>query len=309
MQKIKPAIIVLGMLFALPVLAEEMSSAEATRHKEDQHAIPASEHTVTGNITLASQYVYRGLSQTDGKPAIQGGIDYSHSSGFYLGTWLSNISWFTDQNANTAAAPVSLGSPGATGAPYLPNGSNSANLEWDVYGGVKNSLAGDWTYDLGLLTSNYPGRYENLGAYRKPDTAEVYAALSYKWLTLKYSKAISQYTFGVNESKGASYIDLAANIPLAESGVTLQAHVGHQKYPGNANRGYWGASGGNDGFFDYTDYKLGLSREYGGFVFGLAWTYANSRSAAPDNQTTAYLNAFGSNIGGSRLTASATRNF
>lgn len=309
MQKIRTLAVAIGVLLAQSALADNLPAADVTRHKEDQHAIPAAEHTVTGNVTLASQYIYRGLSQTNGKPALQGGLDYAHVSGFYAGTWLSSISWFTDQNANTAAAPVALSSPGATGAPYLPNKSNSANLEWDVYAGIKNSFAGDWTYDVGLLTSNYPGIYENLGAYRKPDTAEVYAALGYQWLALKYSKAVSHYTFGVNESRGASYIDLAATIPLPESGVTLQAHAGHQKYPGNANAGYWGASGGNNSYFDYTDYKLGLTREYRGFTYGLAWTHANSRSAAPDNQTTAYMNAFGSNIGGSRATVSVTRNF
>ena len=306
MQKNKLLVAVLGALFALPALGEEI---EATKHKEDQHAIPAAEHTFTGNVTFTTQYIYRGLSQTNGKPAIQGGLDYAHSSGLYAGTWLSNISWFTDQNTNTATTPISLASPGATGAPYLPNKSNSAGLEWDFYGGFKNSFADDWAYDLGLLTSSYPGKYENLGAYRNPTTTEAYAALGYKWLTLKYSKAISSYTFGVNESKGASYIDLAASVPLADSGFTLQAHVGHQKYPGNANTGYWGTSGGNNSFFDYTDYKLGVAKEYRGFNYGLAWTYANSKDAAPDGQTTAYINAFGSNIGRGRLTLSATRNF
>src|SRR5512140_3616978 len=90
---------------------------------------PASPHTVTGNVGITSQYVFRGLTQTDGKPAVQGGFDYAHSSGLYAGTWLSNISWFTDQNANIRSAPVSLASPGSVGAPYVPNRSNQASLE------------------------------------------------------------------------------------------------------------------------------------------------------------------------------------
>src|SRR5690242_19837831 len=57
---------------------------------------PTPEHTLTGNIGFFSQYIFRGLTQTDRDPAAQGGFDYSHSSGFYLGTWASNISWLRD---------------------------------------------------------------------------------------------------------------------------------------------------------------------------------------------------------------------
>ena len=53
-------------------------------------------HTFTGNVGLFSQYIFRGLTQTNRKPAIQGGFDYAHESGFYAGVWASNISWITD---------------------------------------------------------------------------------------------------------------------------------------------------------------------------------------------------------------------
>lgn len=306
---------VLAGAMALPsfMIASPAGAAEAetTSHKQDIHAIPEAEpHTVTGNVAFATQYVFRGLSQTNGKPALQGGLDYAHTSGFYTGTWLSNISWFTDQNAGTKAAPVALTSPGDVGAPYTANRSNSAKLEWDVYGGFKNSFADGWTYDVGGIYSCYPGTYDNLGAYRRADTLEVYGSIGYKWVSLKYSKGVSNYTFGVNEGKGASYLDLSALVPLGESGLNLLAHVGKQDFPGNPNTGYWGtASGGNNNYFDYTDYKLGLTKDYSGFTYGLAYTYANTKDAAPDNDTTAYLNAFGKNIGRSRLALTVTRSF
>lgn len=270
---------------------------------------PVPEHSLSGNVGVVSQYVFRGLSQTNGKPAVQGGFDYTHASGLYVGTWLSNISWFTDQNAGVKNAPVSLASPGSVGAPYSVGASNAASLEWDVYAGYKNTFAGDWNYDVGLIRYYYPGRYDNLGAYRQPNTTEVYGAIGYKWLTLKYSRAISTYTFGVNESQGASYLDLSALIPLGESGFSLQAHVGRQDYPGKSNVGYWAASGGDNNYFDYTDYKLGLTKEYRGFNFGLAWTYADTKNTAPDNNTTAYMNAFGKNIGRDRLALSVSKTF
>lgn len=268
-----------------------------------------SPHTFTGNAAIASQYVFRGLSQTNGKPAIQGEFDYAHASGWYAGTWLSNISWFTDQNAGIRSAPVSLASPSSVGLPYLPNRSNQASLEWDLYGGYKGSSVPDMPYDVGAIRYLYPGRYDNVGAYRNPDTTELYASAGYQWLSIKYSKAISRYTFGVNESRGASYVDLTATVPMGDSGYTLVAHVGRQDYPGRPNAGYWGNSGGNNNYFDYTDYKMGLSREVAGFVVSAAYTYANTRNTAPDGDTTAYMNAFGRNIGRSRFAVVASRSF
>lgn len=50
------------------------------------------DHTVTGNVGLVSDYRFRAISQTFREPAVQGGLDYAHASGFYAGTWASNVS-------------------------------------------------------------------------------------------------------------------------------------------------------------------------------------------------------------------------
>lgn len=263
----------------------------------------------TGNIGVVSQYVFRGLTQTNAKPALQGGIDYLHATGFYAGSWLSNISWYTEQNAGTVSVPAALSAPGSAGAPYAAGKSNSASLEVDMYGGFKKTLSNDWNYDLGVIHYWYPGSYENVGAYRRPDTTELYGAVGYKWLALKYSKAVSAYTFGANESKGASYIDVSATIPLQDSGLNLIAHAGRQHYPSNPNTGYWGASGGSNSDYSYTDYKLGLTKDQFGATFGLAWTHANTKATGPDEETTAYNNAFGKNIGGNRVVVSVSKSF
>jgi uncharacterized protein (TIGR02001 family) len=265
---------------------------------------------LTGNLSLVSQYIFRGLSQTNGDPALQGGMDFSHASGVYAGMWFSNISWYTDQNANIKSAPVSLASPGSVGAPYAPNRSNAASLEWDFYAGIRNSLGrGNWSYDIGVIEYFYPGRYENLGAYRRPHTTEIYGSIAWRGVSLKYSKGISAWTFGINESKGADYLDLSAVFSLGRSGFKLLAHVGKCNFPDSANAAYWVASGGDNNFFDYTDYRLGLTKDALGCTFGLAWTQANTKDAAPDGQTTAYLNAFGKNIGGHRVELSVTKTF
>lgn len=296
-------------LSALAPMSAQTTGTEATIHKEDQHTIPKSDHTFTGNLTLASQYVFRGLTQTDGKAALQGGFDYSHANGFYIGTWLSNVSWYTDQNAGVASAPVALASPGSVGAPYVLGKQNSANLEWDLYAGFKKSFANDWSLDVGAVVYYYPGIYANTGAYRQPHTTEVYGQIGYAWMSLKYSQALGGHFFGVHESVGTGYVDLSSTIPLRDSGYKLQAHIGHQRYPRRANTGYWGTSGGDNSFFSYTDYKLGVTKDLGNFVLGAAWTYADTKHAAPDGETTAYMNAFGKNIGRDRFTLTLTRNF
>ncbi len=79
------------------ILAACLGAAALPAVAQTGEAPPAPQHLFTGNVAVVSQYVFRGLSQTDGKPAVQGGFDYAHSSGFYAGTRLSNISWFTDR--------------------------------------------------------------------------------------------------------------------------------------------------------------------------------------------------------------------
>ena len=270
---------------------------------------PAQASPVIANVALVSQYIFRGLTQTRGKPALQGGVDYAHSSGFYAGTWLSNISWYTEQNAGTVSAPVPLSSPGPAGLPYAPNKTNSAHVELDLYGGFKGQFASEWGYDLGAIRYLYPGTFDNVGAYRRPDTTELYGAIAYQWLTFKYSRVLSAYTFSTNDARGATYLDLSASVPIGESGFTLLLHAGRQTYPNNPNVQYFGNSGGNNSFYSYSDAKLGVTKDWQGFTFGAAWTHANTKATAPDGQTTVYRNAFGTNLGGSRVALSVTKTF
>jgi uncharacterized protein (TIGR02001 family) len=189
------------------LLAVALSSFSSLSYAGDA---PASPHTVTANVGLYSQYIYRGMTQTKEKPAIQGGFDYSHASGFYLGTWGSNISWLEDAGVATGAS-----------------------LELDIYGGYKGT-AGDLGYDVGLLQYWYPGHYA-AGA-TKANTTEAYGALSYGMFTGKLSVVVSDGLFGVPDERGSWYLDLGANVPLSE-GLTLNAHVGRQAFDA-ANASY-----------------------------------------------------------------------
>src|SRR5680860_222068 len=87
-------------VFSLPIAMFAQTAAAAD-----------SPHSISANVGLYSQYIFRGVAQTNTDPALQGGFDYSHASGFYAGTWLSNVSWLTDVAAYS-----------------------SSSLEWDVYG-------------------------------------------------------------------------------------------------------------------------------------------------------------------------------
>src|SRR5689334_4147463 len=172
-------------------------------------ATPATpEHTLTANVGLYSEYIFRGIAQTGGKPAVQGGFDYAHSSGFYAGTWASNISWLEDFGAY-----------------------NRSSVEWDVYGGYKSNFPGsDFFYDVGAYGYLYPGS-RNPGV-ADADTWELYGALGWEWASVKFSYSLTDY-FGARpdasqrKTDGTWYIDASATYPIGETGFAILAHVGH----------------------------------------------------------------------------------
>jgi uncharacterized protein (TIGR02001 family) len=204
-------------------------------------ADPPPEHTLTGNVGLYSQYVFRGLTQTNREPAVQGGFDYAHRSGLYAGTWASNISWLRD------------------GGAYNAGGS----MEWDFYGGWKPTW-GDFTFDIGTLYYWYPGDANTPANPLNPkaDTWEIYGGAAWRWLSAKYSHSIDNKTFAVLDSSGTRYLDLTATVPLGElskplTGFTFIAHWGKQKYSGTDPR--TAAVGSNDALYSYEDWKIGLT--------------------------------------------------
>ena len=166
---------------------------------------PAPEHTLTANVGIFSQYIFRGISQTAGKPALQGGFDYAHASGFYAGTWASNVSWLEDFGQY-----------------------NRSSLEWDFYGGYKANFGdSDFFYDVGTIYYYYPGN-RNPGV-PNADTWELYAGVGWKWASAKFSYSLKDY-FGAQptgqDTDGTWYLDLSAAYPLGDTGVTLIAHFG-----------------------------------------------------------------------------------
>jgi uncharacterized protein (TIGR02001 family) len=235
----KKSLLALAVLAALTPLHSNAQTAAAPA------AEPAS--PLTGNLAIVSDYRFRGISQSYRLPAVQGGIDYAHSSGFYLGNWNSSVS----------------------GNQY-PNG---ASLEMDFYGGFKIPLSDAVTLDLGAIYYYYPGSYYNVASGGKPtfNNFEVYVGSSFGPLTAKAYFTISDY-FGVNSttgyapnggSKGSYYLDLGYATEIAAK-TSLVAHVGYQNVKSYSN-------------YNYVDYKLGVTYDYTGWILGLAWVGTNAK--------------------------------
>ena len=205
---------------------------------------PKSDWTFTSNVGLFSDYRFRGVSQTDKRAAIQGGFDVSHASGFYLGNWNSNID----------------------SAMYT-----GGNIEMDFYGGYKLPI-GEATLDLGALYYYYPGS-GNQSAYPGSfgiHNTELYVGGSYGPFSLKYSQAVSNF-FSAPDSKNSWYLDAGFAYDMGQ-GFGIVAHAGYQKLKGGAQVTEIGQTALIDSI---TDYKLGVTYDLKGFVFGLSYIGTN----------------------------------
>jgi uncharacterized protein (TIGR02001 family) len=188
------------------------------------------------NVGAVTDYRYRGISQSRLKPALQGGIDYGNG-GFYLGTWASSIKWIKDAGGD-------------------------AEVELDLYGGYKGELSKDLSYDVGVLTYQYPNNKLPTNA----NTTEIYGALTFGPATLKYSHSVTNL-FGFTDSKNSGYLDLSAGFDVGH-GITLTPHIGYQKVASNSD-------------YSYTDYSLTASMDVAkGLTASLAVVGADTKSIA-----------------------------
>lgn len=202
------------------------------------------------NVGVTTDYLFRGVTQTHHDAALQGGVDYAFSNGFYIGAWGSTISWVKD---------------------WLGKGST----EVDLYGGYRGAFADpDWTYDLGLITYNYPSKGSaSPGNLANPNTTEVYASVGYKWISAKYSYATSSHFVGwyapdaagnfTRDTRGSDYLEVNANYDLGD-GWGVNGHVGHQKVA-------------NFSAANYSDWKVGVTKDVGFGVIGLSYSDTSAK--------------------------------
>ena len=225
---------------------------------------------LTANVTLASQYRYRGIMQTNNKPAIQGGFDYAIPGGvlpegFYIGNWNSSISWLGDSNPNV-----------------------SAPIEMDFYGGYKTEIVKDVPIDVGVLQYYYPGSYPD--GYTRPHTTEGYASIGYGPLTFKYSHAFTNL-FGTPDSRHSQYFELLFNYDTGIWGLTLNLHGGYQQVPHQAVRA------------SYAYWKAGVTKDFGsGWSASLAYIDTNASRAF-------YTNTRGNYMGKATALLAVTKTF
>ncbi|MFZ4480144.1 MAG: TorF family putative porin [Rhodoferax sp.] len=200
-----------------------LSTLLASGAAMSQTKAPEPDYTLSYNIGVTSDYRFRAISQTSTGPALQAGIDFAHKSGFYLGGWGSNISWIKDYT-----------------------GATDGSLELDFYGGYKGEISKDLTFDIGLITYQYPSNTAPTNA----NTTEFYGALTYGPVTAKYSRSLGNFIANP-DSTGSSYLEVAATFDLG-NGFSLTPHAGRQWIPNVVN------NAGN-----YTDLALTLVKDFG----------------------------------------------
>ena len=198
------------------------------------------ESALTFNVGVVNNYLYRGISQTRGEPAVQGGLDYAHKSGLYVGAWASSIKWIEDNSTSTVGV--------------------SGPTELDLYGGYKFDLSPGTTLDLGYLRYEYlNNNLQKNTAYSNASTDEVYVGMSTPLFNVKFSYAFSNLfgqrslTAGAN-STGATYTEFSREFDLG-SGYKLTPKAGMTSMNSKVVDAVNGAS------TSYNDYSLTLTKD------------------------------------------------
>ncbi len=215
----------------------------------------ASPVKVTGSVALASDYRFRGVSQSDAEMAAQGGLTIAHDSGFYVGTWASNLSgWGT---------------------------FGGANMELDLIGGYRRALSDSATIDTGLVWYMYPGGAD------ETDFGELYAKLSGTvgpaTLTAGVAYAPKQQALGRYYNTGAAaqtgvfdnpgrkddnlYLSGDGALAIAGTPLTAKAHIGYSD--GNSGLGPNGTSVAPTG--TYWDWSIGTDATWKNLTLGVAY--------------------------------------
>jgi uncharacterized protein (TIGR02001 family) len=179
--------------------------------------VTASQAQVTGNLGLTSDYRFRGISQSQNAPAVQGGIDYTHKSGFYVGNWNSSVS-----------SQVYTG---------------GAGVESDLYAGFKKDVYKGITIDVGSYNYFYPRATTNAATGSNFDTYEAFAGIGYGPVSVKYSQTLGNGYFGTANARGTNYTGADINQSFAPLSAKLKnlsflAHYGYTSVANNSNLNY-----------------------------------------------------------------------
>ena len=168
-------------LLPTAALAQDASGAEPTWE-------------IGGSIAGTTDYVWRGVSQTQGNPALQIDLNATHASGFYAGVWASN---------------VDFGDP-----------DDGIDLEFDPYIGWSGAVAGNAELDVFLTRVTYPGH--------NPGYDYAYTELEGKLTFAEKFYVGAAYSPDIFNLGGAGfYTNVGVELPLGETGFDFTAQVGH----------------------------------------------------------------------------------
>jgi uncharacterized protein (TIGR02001 family) len=224
-------------------------------------------HVFAANVALTTNYMFRGISQTDNGPAIQGGFDYQYTPvGFYAGAWASNV-----ELAVPSKAPPTTGSAIAT--------NNRSSMELDYYGGFAGALSNGIGWDVGGIYYTYPGQHEDtftdkatgLRVGADYNYAEVYLKTSYAFTGVTYSPTVkggvfySPDYFGEDGDGVYGFGTFGVTVPYD---IGLSATVGYLTVDGDKTTG---AING----YDYVHYSISASKAVGKLNLNLSWNDAS----------------------------------
>lgn len=240
---------ILGMrvpVFITLVVLLGMASVEVCfgqDKKEESGVLALKNFSATAAIT--SDYVFRGLSQTDEDPAVQVSFDYKHPVGFFAGVWGSNV----DESIS------------------------EGNVELDLYAGFKREVAENLTFDLSVIYYWYPGD----GREPEKDYVEGHAGLSYAFAKVPLEPNLG---LGFNyspdfygEDGDAYYVSGTLRLSLPYQ-FGLGFELGYQIVEGDKTTGNGLGLDGEDGY-DYVFWRIGLSKEVLGFGLDLSYYDTN----------------------------------
>jgi uncharacterized protein (TIGR02001 family) len=212
-----------------------MSGVSAVAAEGDDQGIPGS---FSANVALTSEYFFRGLSQTDDAPALQGGFDYeielSKPLALYLGVWGSNVDF------NEASSV------------------DGATVEIDLYGGLKGSIGETGLgWDAGFIYYTYPSADGSLDY----DFVEVQGALSYDFGVASTSVSVNYSSDNFGGSGDALYPKLGVDVPIGKQ-LTLSGYLAKQFLD---KEDVFGQP-------DYVEWNLGATYNVASFDLNLAYT-------------------------------------
>ena len=251
----------LTSLAAITLVAASSLSQAQTPAPAAPAAAPAPADSLTYNMGVVTDYRYRGISQSRKQPALQGGVDFVSTSGFYVGAWASQIKWINDAQTDYNKSHT----------PKIELKGLKGQVEIDIYGGYKKEIAKDTVLDFGVLQYYYPGnKYSSAGDYYNPNTLEVYGAVSYGPFTAKLSNSVSPL-FGQKNPDGTStagsrYLDLSYTLDMGD-GLTIVPHIGDQYFK-HASK---------TKSFSYNDFSLAVNKDMDGTVISATLVGTNYR--------------------------------